>query len=369
MIHRDFCNPAYTKEYSMLRMQFHFLLSRYSCQDGLIPLSLNDIAEKLSCSIHSIYKFVRKGLGEKSLAVYNNQLYLLRRVNHENYTEGYVKHFPFLESEAFQDMSLHAQRFVLYALWSGVHTGHHLKRALSDLYHSTKKCQGKLNIYTKKELKAALEEAATFLRLEITTVRGIEKVTVHGLQEKYAHQSALENVGEYEWLDEQLVKLDVEDLVPKTARRDLLKLKSEYINRFAEAGKQMFVQALEKLSSSYKLLHKELTKEGEIGRYFRSILDELAEKALPFLQKQLITAKNALTTTQFLPMKQDTPEASTAEQWASWFRRRVEQLQLAIGWITHKQKQPAALASTGQALPAIDEFPFYNWLEAEDEDG
>ncbi|WP_276913977.1 hypothetical protein [Aneurinibacillus aneurinilyticus] len=369
MIHRDFCNPEFTKEYSALRMQFNFLLSRYTCQDGFVALSMKEMAEKLSCSIHSIYKFIRKGLREKSLAVYNNQLYLLRRVNHENYTEGYVKHFPFLESEAFQDMSLHAQRFVLYALWSGVHTGYHLKRALSDLYHSTKDYEGKLNIYTKKELKAALEEAATFLKLEITTVRGIEKVTVHGLQEEYARQSALENVGEYEWLDEQLVKLNAEDLVSKTARRDLLKLKSEYINRFAEAGKKMFVQSLEKLANSYKLLHKELTKEGEIGRYFRSILDELAEKALPFLQKQLITAKNALTTTQFLPMKQDTPEASTAEQWASWFRRRVEQLQLAIGWITHKQKQPAALASTGQALPAIDEFPFYNWLEAEDEDG
>ncbi|ERI07261.1 hypothetical protein, partial [Aneurinibacillus aneurinilyticus] len=220
--------------------------------------------------------------------------------------------------------------------------------------------------YTKKELKAALEGAATFLRLEITTVRGIEKVTVYGLQEEYAHQLALENVGEYEWLDEQLVKLDVEDLVPKAARRDLLKMKSEYINRFAEAGKEMFVQALEKLANSYKLLYKELTKEGEIGRYFRSILDELVEKALPFLQKQLMAAKNALSTTQFLPVKQDTPEASTAEQWASWFRRRVEQLQLAIGWITHKQKQPAVLPGTGQVLPTIDEFPFYNWLEADD---
>lgn len=348
-------------------MQFHFLLSRYSCRDGLIPLSLNDIAEKLSCSLQSIYKFVQKGLREKILAFYNNQLYLLRRVNYENYTEGYVKHFPFLESEAFQGMSLHAQRFVLYTLWSGVHTGRHLKRALSDLYHSTRDYEGTLNIYTKKELRAALEEATAFLKLEVNTVRGIEKVTVYGLREEYTHQPALENVGEYEWLDEQLVKLDVEDLVPKVARRDLLKMKSEYINRFAEAGKEMFVQALEKLANSYKLLHKELTKEGEIGRYFRSILEELAEKALPFLQNQLVTAKNALTTTQFLPIKQDTPEAPTVDRWVSWFRGRVEQLQLAIGSITHKQKQPAALPGTGQTLPAIGEFPFYNWLEAEDD--
>lgn len=367
MIHRDFCNPEYTKEYSALRMQFNFLLSRYTCQDGLVSISLNDIAEKLSCSLQSIYKFVRKGLREKSLAFYNNHLYLLRRVNHENYTEGYVKHFPFLESEDFQGMSLHAQRFVLYALWSGVHTGRHLKRALSDLYHSTKDYEGALNIYTKKELKAALKEAATFLRLEVTTVRGIEKVTVYGLREEYAHQPALENVGEYEWLDEQLVKLDVEDLVPKTARRDLLKMKSEYINRFAEAGKEMFVQALERLANSYKLLHKELTKEGEISRYFRSILEELAEKALPFLQKQLVTAKNALITTQFLPMKQDTPEASTVDRWASWFRGRIEQLQQGIEWITGKHQQPAALSGIGQTLPAIGEFPFYNWLEAEDD--
>ncbi len=363
MIHRDFCNPEFTKEYSVLRMQFHFLLSRYTCKDGRVSLSMKEMAEKLSCSLQSIYKFVRKGLHEGSLAMHNDRLYLLRRV--DDYKRGYVKHFPFLESEDFRKMSLHAQRFVLYTLWSGVHTGRPLKRALSALYHSTKRYEGTLNIYTKKELLAVLDEAAAFLKLEISTVRGIEKVTVRGIREEYAHQPALENVGEQEWLDHELVKLDCEDLVPKAAREDLLKMKSEYVNKFAEVGRDMFVQALQKLANSYSLLHMELTKEGAIGKYFRGILEEMEGLYLPFLKKQLVGAKNALTTTQFLPVKQNTVEASKADRWVSWFRERVEQLQQAIGWITNKK--PTLLPSTGQALPAIDEFPFYNWLEADEE--
>lgn len=363
MIHRDFCNPTYTKEYSALRMQFHFLISRYTCRDGHVFLSLKDMAEKLSCSMQSIYKFIRKGIREGSLAQHNGRLYLLRRV--DDYTRGYVKHYPFLESDEFRNMSLHAQRFVLYALWSGVHTGRPLKRALTVLYHSTKQYQGVLNIYTKKELEAVLQEAAAFLKLEITTVRGIEKVTVRGLREKYAHQPVLENAGEHEWLDHELVKLDCEDLVPKAARQDLLKMKSEYIKKFADAGAELFSKALHKLASSYKLLNQELTKEGEIGRYFRSILGELEAKILPYLKKQLAMAKNALQTTQFLPVQPASPEGYLVDHWVARFTERVNQLQQLIGSIAGTQ--PVAFQAPAPALPVMSRFPFYNWLEAEED--
>lgn len=78
---------------------------------------------------------------EGSLALHNDRLYLLRRV--DDYKRGYVKHFPFLESENFRKMSLHAQRFVLYTLWSGVHTGRPLKRAHNDAIFACKAKHGR----------------------------------------------------------------------------------------------------------------------------------------------------------------------------------------------------------------------------------
>ncbi|WP_205628859.1 hypothetical protein, partial [Acinetobacter baumannii] len=159
---------------------------------------------------------------------------------------------------------------------------------------------------------------------------------------------------------QKLVKLDCEDLIPLPARRDLLKMKSEYVKRFSSAGFDMFMQALQKLAGSRKLLHRELTGEGDIGKYFRSILEEVEEKAVPFLQRQLVAAKNALTTTQFMPAKQGTSMASIIDWWTSRFQERIEQLQRAIGWIT--TRQVAAPSS-----PVIASFPFYNWLEADEE--
>lgn len=348
MIHRDLCDPMNTKTYSSLRMQFNFLISRYVCWDGRVSLTFNEIADKLSCSLQSIYKFIRKGIREGMLSQEANRLYLLKHV--DDYTKGYVKHLPFLESAEFQGLSLHAQRFILYSLWYGVHTGRPLKRSLSALYHSTPEYQGVLNIYSKKDIYPVLEEASAFLRLELTTVLGIEKVAVYGLREEYAHQQALENEGEFLWLERELVKLDCEDLVTGSAREDLLRMKKEYVKQFNDTGLDLFMHALKKLALSHKLF--ELTEEGEIGRYFRSILDELAEKLIPFIEKQIGAVKYALTTTEFIDVKE-------AESWINRFKQRLNTLQNKVSLLMNKFSPPPPISKP----PVSDGFVFYNWLE------
>ncbi|QYY44719.1 hypothetical protein ACKE5C_18975 (plasmid) [Aneurinibacillus thermoaerophilus] len=346
MIHRDFCNPKYTKEYSSLRMQFHFLLSRHVCWDGLVSLSLKEMADRLSCSLQSIYKFIRKGIRDGILEQCGDRLYLLKRVG--DYTQGYIKHYPFLESTEFQAMSLHAQRFVLYCLWSGVHTGRPLKRSLSALYHSSPERQGVLNLYTKKELYPVLEECKAFLKLEIETTRGQEKVLVRGLREEYALQGALENQGEKLWLEEQLWKEDCEHLVSSEAKENLLRMKKEYVNKFQEVGLELFCHALKKLMFSHKLF--ELNQAGEIGQYFRAILDELEEKMLPVLEKYMQSLENAYTATQHILVRE-------ADKLLTHFKEKWDKIRKAVYAIKNKVDPP-------EPKPVLQvDFKPYNWLE------
>lgn len=348
MIHRDLCSPEMTKEYSSKRMQFHFLIARHACKaDGLIPLTFKQLATKLKCSLQSVYKYVRKGQKDGIVELCGGRLFLTKRVEHQK--QGYVKHFPFLESEEFQTMSLHAQRFVLYCLWYGVHTGRPLKRALTELYHSTQERNGVLNLYTKKELEAVLDESAAFLLTKRTQVMGIDKISVYGLREEYAQQQALSNEGERIWLEKELVKLNCEDLVPETARIDLLRMKQEYIYRFAETGLELFSNALQQLAFSYKLF--EMKEEGEIGRYFRSIITEMEKKVLPFLQKRTEEVKRSLVVTDFLRVPQ-------VDRVKDWLQDKLDHLQKAVLFATrHNEPEPAILIEQSE--------PFYNWIEEE----
>jgi hypothetical protein len=345
MIHRDLCDPHKTKYYSTLRIKFHFLLSRYVCWDGLIPLTYHEIAEKLSCNIQSIHKFVKKGSREGILSVRGERLYLIKRV--KNYKQGYVKHYPFLESAQFTALNVHTQRFILYVLWYGVHMGRPLKRRLSALYHSTPELCGVLNLYSKAPLNVILEQAKTFLKLETFTDKGKEFVRVTGLREEYANQEALQNEGEMKLLENILEENDCDEFISTSAREGILKLKSYYAHSLHSLGMELFSHALKKLLSLHKL--HELNAEGQISAYLKSILVDLEKKILPTLQKRISNVKQALVQTQEFVIE-------GASKWVRYFETKVKELRHAVQVLTKPKTDPLT-------IPDGVEFPFYNWLE------
>jgi hypothetical protein len=350
MIHRDLCDPAKTKYYSPLRMQFHFVLSRNVCWDGLIPLAFTEIADLLSCNIQSVYKFVKKGIQEGILASLGGRLFLAKRVI--NYKEGYVKQYPFLESAEFKALSGHAQRFILYVLWSGVQSNRPFRRNITTLYHATPENCGILNVYSKAPIYSILEETKAFLQLNIIQYKDKEVVYVTGLHESFAKQPALENQGEKKLLENILDEHDCEEWVTNELKEELLKLKKHYVSTFFSMGVDLFSRALKKLFSLNKIY--QLCIEGRVITYLKAILKDLKEKVITSIQNRLAYLNCAVEQTEYII-------ANSTAYWIDKFNTKINELNKALyAFLTQEESgdDPTKIEQEDQ-----EPFPFYNWLE------
>jgi hypothetical protein len=299
------------------------------------------MADNLNCDIQSIQKFIKKGVRENILSVQGDSLFLLKRVG--EYTEGYVKHFPFLESAQFTSLSIHAQRFILYTLWAGVHTGRPLKREIGSLYHSSKELNGVLNLYSKAPIYSILDEVKTFLNLEITVQNRKEVVRVLGLKKCFTKQQALENVGERKLLTNILEANHCDELLSKTSCQEILKVKKYCLQKLQSVGMELFSHGLQKLLSLHKLF--ELNKRGEVGIYLNSIIKDLEHKIIPTLQKRVEYIKQSILQTKNLFIQ-------TKSQVISGFQSKLDKLTQLLESL-HREPTPKG------------SFPFYNWLETQ----
>jgi hypothetical protein len=303
------------------------------------------MADLLKCDIQSINKFIKKGIREQILFLEGNRLFLLKKVN--EYTEGYVKHYPFLESAEFKALSVHAQRFILYTLWTGVHTGRPLKRELSSLYHSGKELTGVLNLYSKAPIYSVLEESKMFLKLEIITQNKKEMVRVIGLQESFITQQALENEGEKKLLMDTLEDYYCDnEFLSDISVQEILKIKKYYFHKFHSIGMELFSHALKKLFTLNKFY--ELNDRSEIGVYLKAILKDLELKIVPTLQKRVEYIKGSISFTKNLWIE-------TKSQITVHFQSKLDKLTGILKMLQQKE-----LIEKNN-----DSFPFYNWLETE----
>jgi hypothetical protein len=243
-------------------------------------------------------------------------------------------------------LSVHAQRFILYTLWAGVHTGRPLKRNLSSLYHVNEEYNGVLNIYSRAPIYAVLEEAKAFLDLEIIVQNDEEFVRVKGLHESYANQKALENQGEKKLLISLLEAKGFDEVLSETSCQEILKIKKHYFHKLQATGMELFSHALEKLLSVHKIY--DLNKRREIGFYLKSILNDLEQQIIPTLKKRVEYIKRSLSyATKNL-----------------WFDKKVDLIQTFqynLDKLIHHLK-----LLTAHSIPRQDSaFPFYNWLETE----
>ncbi|MBP1931785.1 hypothetical protein [Ammoniphilus resinae] len=355
MIHRDLCDPNYTKNYSPLRMQFHFVLSRFVCVNGLVPLTKEELAQEMKCDIQTIYKFIDAAEKENIIRLECNQIYLLKHVPSNDFKEGYVRHYPFLESKKFRDLSVQTQRFILYALWRGVYNpGMKMEMAISSLYHkSANERDGRLNLYSKKPALDVLEEAKAFLKFE-TAKNGLEWFKVTGLNEEF-DVDPLHNQGEMKWLDNHLVTATC-DLLSDVTKGKIIELKKRYFDNLGSIGLELVQSALDKVLLSFKLY--QLETKNEVIPYLRAVLKDLEEKILPTIQKTIINTKQALRTTKDLLI-------SGVQTLVDRFSNQLEQLEKVRDCLILTLKREEKSQEEKQQK-ITEPFPFYNWLEDDD---
>jgi hypothetical protein len=361
MIHRDLCDPKNTKNYSVLRMQFHFVLARFACWDGFIPLTEKEIAEQITCDVQSIKKFIKQGIRDQIISLKGDRLYLLKHIPSEEYKEGYVKHFQFLESKDFTSLNIHTQRFILYTLWRGVHTGMPLITNVTSLYHSNEHREGKLNLYNRNQLNQVIEEAKVFLKIQMEVKKGQDRIRVYGLQDKYAHQKALENQGESRLLENLLFSNNCDGILSSETCKNVLKLKKEYYRKLDSVGIELFSNALKKLLLSFKLFQLEQAKE--VTKYLRSIIKDYEQQLLPTIQKRIKNTRDAIERTKDLVVSQ-------AGAWLQRFEHRLQHLHQLYQRLNKIEEEKnhgffklPSVSHIGVKQDLSVPFPFFNWLE------
>jgi hypothetical protein len=358
MIHRDFCNPEKTKYLSPGQIQFFFFISRHVCWDGRISYSHKELAVLLNFDIQTIKKYVKKGVKSGDLLVDGGTIYLLKRV--EDPKKGYIKHYPFLESDEFKKLSPHAQRLCLYFLWAGVHSGLPMKRALSAFYHTNEERKGVLNLYHRALVYPILEEVKTFFKLtRKVDLEGNEEVCVAGLQNEYVQEKALENQGEVVLLNKILKDHYYDEFLSNTSMIEILKIKKHYFTTFGSVGIDLFTNAIKTLFSIHKVY--ELNQRGEIGAYLKRILIDYEGKIIPVLKEKLVFIKNAVNTTISL---YDFFIEGTKKN-LDRFTKKMEIYANALQTLLKKEEQRNQRYSREIDTHSYElgSFPFYNWLE------
>jgi hypothetical protein len=201
-----------------------------------------------------------------------------------------------------------------------------------------------LNIYSRAPIYAVLEEAKTFLDLEIIVQNDEEFVRVKGLHASYAKQTALENQGEKKLLMSLLEAEGFDEVLSETACNEILKIKKHYFQKLQATGIELFSHALEKLLSVHKL--SDLNKRREVGIYLKSILNDLEQQIIPTLQKRVEYIKRSLS-------------HATKNLWLHKKGEVIETFQCNLDKLIKNLQSLTFYPTSGQH----NAFPFYNWLE------
>ncbi|MEW9673586.1 hypothetical protein [Ammoniphilus sp. 3BR4] len=354
MIHRKLCDPTKTKHYSPLRMQFHFVLSRFVCWDGLIPLTPKEIAVEMDCDLQSVYKFMKQGVRDEIIRVEGDRIYLNLYVPSDQYKMGYVKHYPFIESNEFKKTSVQTQRFVLYTLWYGVYNGRILSRPISTLYHSPREQKGVLNLYSKAPVLEVLEEAQSFLQIESFKLKGEEWFRVTGIRPELEREP-LKNKGEEKWLEDRLIESYCHDILSYDTKINLMKIKDEYTTKLGSVGLELFTRAMDKLLLTFSIYEKE--QKGEVCPFLRGILADLEVKILPTLQMRMAYVKKSISAIKNMGLQE-------SSQWTRQFTKKMCEIRDIIETLLMRQYKRKEQQKQKEAEKAIlRSFQPFNWLE------
>lgn len=286
MIHKDLCNPDYTKNWTALRIQFNFLLSSIH-RNGEIPLSMNEIAQRLNCHVDSIRRCSAEAEYDGTIRREGDKIFFTKCVEEG---DSYVKHFPFLDTEAFRGEDIQVIRFVLFALFRGVYAETRaINQSLQKFYHKLDKQkniveEGLFNIYHAGKMRDVIEKSSKYL---VFSQAPIHVVRVIGLREEYTYPEPVKNQGELLMFRKTLAKYGLEDATSE-AIEELVKIKSRYKKNIGiEAANEIVDEALVRsLNRQDSVLVSLIIRNDlrSIGNYFSTVCQDVEQEYASRLQ-------------------------------------------------------------------------------------
>lgn len=297
MIHKDLCKAQNTKYWTPLKMQLNFLLSSVHTWNGVIPLTIHEIAEELKCRPETVKRLLIEAETEGIVHWEADRLFFDKYIRYSEKTQ-YVKHFAFLQSEEFRNEDVQVIRFVLEMLNRGIYNDHSIfNMKFSNLFHKRNRLKeivqdGLFNVYHGSKMKEILIKAEKYLIFSKDTSDNI--IRVIGIQPKYANLGIIENQGEKLLVLMKLKDLGLEDVNTEKIE-ELIKVKSRYLKLDPEMAQEIGSEALRRSleSDRFKSLLLMSDNHREIGAYFSHVCQEVENEYAQGLFKKQESLKRA----------------------------------------------------------------------------
>jgi|GEM_PF-3877824 len=315
LLHPDLFSCRHTTYMTSLRIQFNFLLTEVAAWDGLITLSVRELANELNCSTDSVVRLISEAISEGFLERDPlGRLMLQKYVEYkEEKTERYIRHFSFIRSKEFQKEPAPVQRFILHVIETSLNWGRAFTKYLKDLYNRYRRVPGGkeissiglFNIPYKKEMMQIIDRASKYLDIKISHDTKGDFVQVFRIKPEYAGENKetmiIANRGKELWIQKTLEKYRyISGLISRDKIIKLSIVMDEYVEKMGfSVAEDLFCQtlvALEDQSKFHSLLYYEDPEE--LRKYFKTVMSEVDKSYGENLLQQLSHMEEVEVTTR-----------------------------------------------------------------------
>lgn len=268
------------------KIQFKLLLGSVAAYNGEIPLTRNEIKDRLSISVSALKRILAESkytgeIYEKDGRLFVNPTTVID-FNAET-SNSYVKHFKFLSTTEFKEEDRRVQRFVLDMLCQHVYLKNRkYVTYLKNLINSGSREFGTFNIRTVGEMKQIIEKAGKYLDLQLDCRNTKDwLVIVHGLKPEYETLGSYDSEGAMLWVSQKLYAAGfVVEVIEKSVKNQLAKVMEYYYSQLGyELAYKVFVGALDDLlysSAFHSMVYANIDNDkqlNEISAYFRHVAE------------------------------------------------------------------------------------------------
>jgi DNA-binding Lrp family transcriptional regulator len=287
LIHKDLCNPIYTKNWTALRIHFNLLLASIHTWNGEIPLTLHEIAERLNCHVDSVKRCVAEAEYDGVIQRQGNKIIFCKVVKEK---ESYVRHLAFLYSEEFRAEDVQVIRFVLFGLFFGVYSPDMaINRNVRELYHQFDKQknlikEGLFNIYHAVKMREVIKKAQKYL---VITGSPLHVVRIIGIQAAYAKGKVI-NEGEFLSVKRVFERYGLQD-ANKEVMEEIVKIKSRYKDLQVAIAYEIVDEALRRSFQQENGPFVSLILQNDVrrvGAYFSAVCREVEQEYASRLQRR-----------------------------------------------------------------------------------
>ncbi|NUU74603.1 hypothetical protein [Paenibacillus xylanilyticus] len=268
------------------KLQFKLLLGNIAAYNGEIPLTRNEIKDRLSISISALKRIISESkytgeIYEKDGRLFVNPSSIVDYCGTD--TALYVKYFKFLSSPEFMAEDRRVQRFVLDMLCQHVYLpSRKYVTYVKNLISSGTRDSGTFNVRTVGEMNSIIEKAGKYLNLRLECRQKRDwLVVVHGLNPEFEEMGSFDSEGALLWVSQKMYAAGfVVEVIDQRVKNQLAKVMEYYYSQVGyDLAYNIFVGALDDLlysSAFHSMIYSEIQDEkqlDEISAYFKNVAE------------------------------------------------------------------------------------------------